>query len=78
MPFMCFSYPADVPSGTRNCIAAQAALRDQRRMPYPCFSYPAMCLSYPSEVLLGVRNRGAVPPASPGLRRMPDSICFRY
>ncbi len=83
MPSICFSYPADVPPGTRNRNAAQAALRDLRKMPYPCFSYPAdvprsmpyACFSYSVDAPLGVRNRDAAQPS--GLRRMP-ATCFKY
>jgi hypothetical protein len=90
MPAMCFSYPADVPPGIRN---GNAALRDPRRMPYSCFSYPvscfsnpadmprgmpvAPCFSYPADMPTGVRTRSAPRPAPPGLRRMPGS-CFNY
>ena len=77
MPQMCFSYSADLPLSPRNRHAAQAALRDVRRMPYPCFSYPIMCFSYPSDVPLGTRNGDVAPPPLPGLRRMPGS-CFSY
>lgn len=83
MPYICFSYPADVP-GTRNRNGALAALRDLRKMPYPCFSYqadvprsmPYTCFSYSVDAPLGVRNRDAAQPS--GLRRMPASTCFRY
>jgi hypothetical protein len=36
----CFSYPSDVPPGTGTRNAAQPGLRDPRRMPFSCFSYP--------------------------------------
>ena len=71
MPNACFSYPADVPPGTRNRNAAQAALRDLRKMPYPCFSYP-------SDVPPGGRTRSAAQPTPPGLRGMVTSCCFSY
>jgi hypothetical protein len=73
----CFSYPADVPPGIRNRTSAEAALRDPRRMPLPCFSYPLMCFSYPDDVPLGNRNRGGAQPTSPEVRSMPYP-CFRY
>ena len=80
MPLTCFSYPADVPLGTRNRNAVQATLRDDvRRMPHSCFSYPAdvprsmpfSCFSYPVGAPLGAGNRGAAKSAPLGLRRMP-------
>jgi hypothetical protein len=74
MPFMCFSYPSDVPPGIGNCDAVQP---DPRRMPFACFSDPIMCFSYPSDVPLGTRNGDVAPPPLPGLRRMPYS-CFSY
>jgi hypothetical protein len=78
MPNSCFSYPADLPPGTRNRNAAQATLRDDvRRMPYPCFSYPSMCFSYPTDVPLSAKNRDPARAAPPGLRRMP-MMCFSY
>lgn len=78
MPYICFSFPADVPPGTRNRNAAQAASRDLRKMPLPCLSYPFLCFSYPSDVLPGTRNRDTAKLAPPGLRRMGTSTCFRY
>jgi hypothetical protein len=39
MPHMCFSYPDDVPAGTRNPDTAEPSLRDPRRMPHTCFRY---------------------------------------
>lgn len=79
MPNTCFSYSADVPPSTRNRAAAQAALRDLRRTPYACFTYPVhACFSYPADVPPDPRNRDTAPPALPGLRRMPVSPCFSY
>lgn len=79
MPNSCFSYPADVPLGTRNRNTAQRAMRDLRRMPVmPCFSYPA-------DVPLGIKNRSAAQPAPRNLPSMPGgnpdfvtTHCFSY
>ena len=79
MPNSCFSYPADLPTGTRNRNAAQATLRDLRRMPNACFSYPAdvprsmplPCFSYSVDAPLGVRNRDAARSA------LPNAMGFR-
>jgi hypothetical protein len=76
MPNICFSYPPDLPD-SQNLSAARPALAGLRRMPLPCFSYPAMCFGYPADVPLGVRNPDAAQPPLPGLRRMPYP-CFRY
>jgi hypothetical protein len=79
MPYICFSYSADVPPSARNRAAGQAALRDLRRMPHSCFTYPVYaCFSYPADVPPGTRNRDIMPPALPGLRRMPVLPCFSY
>jgi hypothetical protein len=65
----CFSYPAELPPSV--------TVSGVRRMPYPCFSYPAMCFSYPDEVPPGNGNRDDAQPAPPEPRSMP-LICFRY
>ena len=80
MPWTCFSYPADVPPGTRNPNAVQPELRG---MPNTlCFSYPGhtprsmpagCCFSYSAEVPLG---DGAQPDLGDPLT-MPI-MCFRY
>ena len=56
----CFSYPADVPPGTRNRGAAQRAVPGLRRMPSTCFSYS---VSAP----VGIGNRGAAQPDGSGV-----------
>ena len=71
MPFMCFSYPADVPLSGTNRDAAQRPCPARARCRFTCFSYPA-------DVPLGPRNREAAQPPLPGLRRMPAGTCFRY
>ena len=76
MPYPCFSYPADVPSGAGKRDAGQVSPRDPQ-IGYPCFSYSKLCFSYPSEASLSVRNRDAAQVPLPGLRRMPI-MCFRY
>jgi hypothetical protein len=79
MPNIRFSYSADVPPSGRNRAAAQAALRDLRRMPHSCLTYPVFaCFSYPADVPPDTRKRDTAPPAVPGLRRMPVSPCFSY
>jgi hypothetical protein len=75
---MCYSYPGDVPLDSMSRDASQAARRDLRKMPYPCYSYPAMCFSYPDDAPWGTARRDAVPSAMPGLRGMPVGTCFRY
>ena len=76
MPYACFSYRADVRAD------AQPSLRDPRRMPNSCFSYPVSCFSNPvvswcfSYDPVSVPRR--MPSALPGLRRMPGVSCFRY
>ncbi len=77
MPYTCFSYSADLPPSAGDRSAAQAALRDLRRMPASCFSYPIACFSYPSDVLPGITNRDAAQPGLRDPRRMP-ATCFRY
>jgi hypothetical protein len=64
MPWSCFSYPSDMPPGTETRNAAQPILRDSRRMPITCYSYPVVswCFSY---------DPGDVP------RRMPYT-CYSY
>jgi hypothetical protein len=76
MPYMCFSYPSDVPapSGPRrmtvsHCFSYQA---DLRRMP------AGACFSYPADVPSGPREHDAAPSVLPGLRSMPSGTCFRY
>jgi hypothetical protein len=69
MSKLCFSYPAAAPASIPSREAAQAARRDLRRMPNPCYSYP--------DVPQGGRDPGAAQPSQPGLRRMPMT-CFRY
>ena len=76
MSKLCFSYPADVPAGIPDRDGAQAAGRDLRRMPYPCYSYPMMCFSYPDDGPRGGNSDLAQPPG-PSLRGMPMT-CFRY
>jgi hypothetical protein len=71
---MCFSYPPDLPD-SQNLSAARPALAGLRRMPLPCFSYPAMCFGYTADVPLG--NRDAAQPAMPGPCSTPFT-CFRY
>jgi len=84
MPYPCFSYPADVPPGTRTRAAVQSA---------QCGLLS--CFSYPAEVPPGTRTRAAaqsaqcgylhcfsypadtVQPTAPELHTMPHS-CFRY
>lgn len=75
MSKLCFSFPVDAPPGNGVRHAVPLALRDPLKMPYPCYSYPAMCFSYPDEALPRIPGRHAVPPA---LRRMPAGSCFRY
>lgn len=75
MPNMCFSYPPGLPD-SQNLSGARPALAGLRRMPLPCFSYPAMCFGYPADVPLG--NHDAAQPPAPGLRRMTGGTCFRY
>jgi hypothetical protein len=77
MPYMCFSYPAAGPAGSEAPEAAQSGLGDLRRMPWSCYSYPAMCFSYPDDMPPGGRHRDIGPASLPGLREMP-SMCFRY
>ncbi len=77
MPITCFSYSADLPPSARDRSAAQAVLRDLRRMPASCFSYPISCFSYPSDVLPDITNRDAAQPGLRDPRRMP-ATCFRY
>jgi hypothetical protein len=59
----CFNYPAAIPDRD----AGQAARRDLRRMPFPCYSYPSMCFGYPDGTPLGGGNPG---PAQPPLSGM--------
>jgi hypothetical protein len=76
MPNTCFSCPADGPPGSAPGTA-QSGLGDPRRMPWSCYSYPAMCFSYPDDMPPGGRHRDIGPAPLPGLREMP-SVCFRY
>jgi hypothetical protein len=39
MPYMCFSYSADLPLSIGNRDATQRAMPGLRRMPHTCFSY---------------------------------------
>lgn len=78
MSKLCFSYPSDVPTSFPDRSAAQAARRDLRRMPYPCYSYPLTCFGYADGKPQGGGDPSAGRPSSPGLRRMPVSPCFRY
>jgi len=81
MPKMCFSYPVDVPPGTRTRNAAQSAQSGWLN----CISYPAdvprsmpfTCFSYSADVPQGGGNSDAAQSDVPGLRRMPN-MCFRY
>lgn len=75
MSKLCFSFPVDAPPGNGPRHAVSLALRDPLKMPYPCYSYPAMCFSYPDEALRSIPGRDTVPPA---LRGMPTTLCFRY
>lgn len=79
MPWTCYSYPQDAPSGGGNRDAARPVMPGLRRMPAThCFSYPATwCFSYPSDVP-GTPNRDAAPSAPPGPRQMPAGSCFGY
>jgi len=67
-----------MPASTPNRDAVQANLRGLRKMPFTCYSYPAMCFSYPDDVPPGAGNRDAAQRALPGVRRMPFGSCFRY
>jgi hypothetical protein len=69
MPFTCYSYPGNVPSGSTRRDASQAARRDLRNMPYPCYSYPNMCFSYPGDEPWDTPSREAMP-SLPGLRQL--------
>lgn len=75
MPYTCFSFPADVPPGSGTSEAARSGLGDQRRMPWSCYSYPAMCFSYPDDMPPG-GNFGDAAPAGP--RGKTSTTCFRY
>jgi hypothetical protein len=82
MPYMCFSYPADVPQDIGNRSVARP-VRDSKL----CFSYQAnavqsppdskLCFSYQADIPLGIGNRDAGQPA-PSVRRMAGGTCFRY
>ena len=80
MPWTCYSYPHDAPSGGGNRDAARPAMPGLRRMPAThCFSYPATCcFVYPSDVPPGTPNRDAAPSAPPGPRQLPAATCFGY
>jgi hypothetical protein len=77
MPFMCYSYPGNVPSDSTRRDASREARRGLRKMPNPCYSYPNMCFSYPGDEPWDTPSREAAPPL-PGLRQMPGGPCFRY
>jgi hypothetical protein len=47
MPAMCFSYPADMRPGIGSRDIAQPDLRNPRRMPLSCLSYPANVFRLP-------------------------------
>jgi len=74
MPWSCYNYPAAMPDRD----AGQAARRDLRRMPNPCYSYPSMCFSYPEDAPWAAPGRDTVPPPLSSLRRTPFGSCFRY
>jgi hypothetical protein len=75
MPNPCYSY---VPSDSTSRDASQDARRGLRKMPYPCYSYPAICFSYPDDALWGTPRSDATPSVPPGLRGMTFGTCFRY
>jgi hypothetical protein len=76
MSKLCFSFPVDAPPGNGPGHALPPpGPRDPLKMPYPCYSYPAMCFGYPDDTPRGDGNPGAPPP---GLRRLPAGSCFRY
>jgi len=66
MPFTCFSYPADDPSGNPKRGVSPAS-------PSQCQMTNSTCFRYPAETDLG-----GVQSASPGSRRGTNTTCFRY
>ena len=73
MPAICFSYPADMPTGIGDRNNPEPNLPDPRKI----VSYQLMCFSYPEDVPQGTGNRDTAQSDVPGLRRMPI-MCFRY
>ena len=77
MPYMCFSYPSDVPapsSPRRMTVSHFFSYSPEmlRRMP------SGTCFGYSIDVPPGAGNGNAAPSAPPGLHRMTYSTCFRY
>ena len=72
MPFMCFSYPADVPSDASNRNIAQSTSSACAKWGY------LGCFSYGADVLLGPETRGTAQAAPSGSRRMASGSCFSY
>ena len=72
MPWSCFSYPANVPTGIDSDDAARSAPAGLRRM------VTTHCFCCPADVPTGTGTRSAAQSASPGLPRKTNSACFRY